>query len=38
MMKLAPYLFFDGQCEAAFTDYQRILGGRIEAKLSGGGA
>jgi PhnB protein len=33
MMKLAPYLFFDGQCEAAFTDYQRILGGRIEAML-----
>jgi PhnB protein len=33
MMKLAPDLFFDGQCEAAFTAYQRILGGRIEAML-----
>ena len=32
-MKLATYLFFDGQCEAAFNDYQRILGGRIEAML-----
>lgn len=32
-MKLATYLFFDGQCEAAFADYQRILGGRIEAML-----
>lgn len=32
-MKLATYLFFDGQCEAAFKDYQQILGGRIEAML-----
>ena len=32
-MKLATYLLFEGQCEAAFSDYQRILGGRIEAML-----
>jgi len=30
-MKLAPYLFYGGQCEAAFTAYQSILGGKIEA-------
>lgn len=32
-MKLAPYLFYDGRCEAAFTAYQSILGGKIEAML-----
>ena len=26
---LVMYLSFDGQCEAAFKHYERILGGRI---------
>ena len=26
---LVTYLSFDGQCEAAFKHYERILGGRI---------
>ncbi|HEY4145940.1 VOC family protein [Pinirhizobacter sp.] len=28
-MKLDPYVFFSGTCEAAINDYQRILGGDI---------
>jgi PhnB protein len=28
-----PYLFFDGQCEAAFKFYERCLGGKIEAMI-----
>lgn len=28
-MKISPYLVFDGQCEAAFQLYERVLGGRI---------
>jgi PhnB protein len=28
-MKLSPYLMFNGTCEAAINDYQRILGGDI---------
>jgi PhnB protein len=30
-MKLNTYLFFDGNCEAAFKFYERCFGGRIEA-------
>lgn len=30
-MQLNPYLFFNGDCEAAFTFYEQCLGGRIEA-------
>jgi PhnB protein len=30
-MRLNPYLTFDGQCEAAFTLYEKVLGGKIEA-------
>ncbi len=30
-MQLSPYLFFNGDCEAAFKFYERCLGGRIEA-------
>jgi PhnB protein len=29
MLKLTPYLSFDGQCEEAFKLYERCLGGRI---------
>ena len=32
-MQVQPYLFYDGRCEAAFTAYQSILGGKIEAML-----
>jgi PhnB protein len=28
-MKLTPHLTFDGQCEAAFTFYERVFGGKI---------
>lgn len=30
-MQIEPYLFFDGQCEAALGFYQQCLGGRIAA-------
>lgn len=30
-MQLNPYLFFNGQCEAAFKFYEKVLGGKIEA-------
>jgi PhnB protein len=33
-MQLNPYLTFDGQCEAAFKFYQKVLGGNIEAMMS----
>jgi PhnB protein len=33
-MQLNPYLMFDGQCEAAFKFYAKILGGRIDAMLT----
>ncbi|KPF70162.1 3-demethylubiquinone-9 3-methyltransferase [Bosea sp. AAP35] len=32
-MKIAPYLMFDGNCREAFTAYEMILGGRIEAMM-----
>jgi PhnB protein len=32
-MNLNPYLFFNGQCEAAFKFYAECLGGKIEAML-----
>ena len=32
-MRVNPYLFFDGQCEAAFKFYAQVLGGKIEAML-----
>ena len=32
-MQLTPYLFFNGQCEAAFKFYAKVLGGKIEAML-----
>ena len=33
-MLVNPYLLFNGQCEAAFTLYAKILGGVIEAMMS----
>ncbi|HEX9212247.1 MAG TPA: VOC family protein, partial [Bradyrhizobium sp.] len=32
-MRLNPYLFFSGQCEAAFKFYAKVLGGKIEAMM-----
>lgn len=32
-MQLTPYLFFDGQCEAAFQHYAKCLGGNIVASI-----
>ncbi|HEY8610679.1 MAG TPA: VOC family protein [Roseomonas sp.] len=32
-MKISAYLFFNGNCEEAFTRYQQILGGRIIGML-----
>jgi PhnB protein len=36
MMKLNPYLMFNGQCEMAFKFYQQCLGGKIEAMTTYG--
>jgi PhnB protein len=33
-MQLSPYLNFNGQCEAAFKFYERVLGGKIEAMIT----
>ena len=30
-MQLNPYLMFNGNCEAAFRFYEKVLGGKIEA-------
>jgi PhnB protein len=32
-MQLNPYLFFNGQCEAAFKFYEKVLGGKIKAMM-----
>jgi PhnB protein len=36
LMKIHPHLSFDGQCEAAFRTYQRLLGGEIRTLLTYG--
>jgi len=36
-MQLNPYLFFDGQCEAAFKFYEQCHGGKIVAMFSHAG-
>jgi PhnB protein len=33
-MQLNSYLYFDGQCEAAFKFYAQVLGGKIEAMMA----
>ena len=35
-MKISPHLVFGGQCEEAFTFYERSLGGRIVTMLTYG--
>jgi PhnB protein len=35
-MELNPYLTFNGQCEAAFKFYEKVLGGKIEAMMTFG--
>jgi PhnB protein len=37
-MQIQPYLFFNGDCEAAFKFYERCLGGKIEAMLTHAGS
>jgi PhnB protein len=32
-MQVNPYLSFNGQCEAAFKFYEKLLGGKIEALI-----
>ena len=32
-MQINPYLFYDGNCEAAFKFYEKTLGGKIEMML-----
>ena len=36
-MQLNPYLFFTGQCEAAFKFYAELLGGKILAMMTHAG-
>ena len=36
-MQLNPYLFFNGQCEAAFKFYAECLGGKIEGMITHAG-
>ena len=35
-MQVNPYLTFDGQCEAAFEFYAKVLGGKIETMVTYG--
>jgi PhnB protein len=35
-MPLNPYLWFNGQCETAFKLYEKVLGGKIESKITHG--
>ena len=37
MQQLNPYLFFNGQCEAAFKFYAELLGGKIIAMMTHAG-
>lgn len=36
-MQLNPYLYFNGNCEAAFKFYEQHLGGKIEAMMTHAG-
>jgi len=38
MMRVNTYLFFDGNCEAAFKFYERVLGGKIETMMPHAGS
>jgi len=33
-MQVNPYLFFNGNCEAAFKFYEKVLGGKIDAMMT----
>jgi PhnB protein len=33
-MQVNPYLFYNGNCEAAFKHYAKVLGGEIEAMMT----
>lgn len=35
-MRLNPHLVFDGQCQAAFTFYEKCLGGKITVMMTYG--
>jgi PhnB protein len=35
-MRINPHLCFDGQCEAAFRTYEKLLGGEIKTMLTYG--
>jgi PhnB protein len=37
-MQINPYLFYNGNCEAAFKFYAKVLGGKIDAMLTHEGA
>ena len=37
-MQINPYLFYDGNCEAAFKFYEKALGGKIDALMTYEGA
>jgi PhnB protein len=37
-MQITPYLFYNGNCEAAFKFYEKALGGKIDAMLTHEGA
>jgi len=36
-MQLNPYLYFNGDCEAAFKFYEQLLGGKIEGIMNHAG-
>jgi len=37
-MQVNPYLFYNGNCEAAFKFYEKTLGGKIEMMMTHEGA
>jgi PhnB protein len=37
-MQLNPYLMFNGQCEAAFRFYEKVLGGKVETVMTYAGS
>jgi PhnB protein len=37
-MQVNPYVFYNGNCEAAFKYYEKVLGAQIEAMLTYDGA
>jgi PhnB protein len=33
-MQVSPYLFYNGNCEAAFRFYEKVLGAKVDAMLT----